>query len=218
MSLFAKATAMLVVLFVIPLTAISAPRKSCGEFEAVSFSAIKIDIKNADGTETKDYAIQRGSAGSFRFDAGDTSAMIYNDKTQKSCDADLGIISGNKDVFWLNKTEQVLYRSYSGSNSWVTLVDAKTCKTLWKSHAHLNNKVEGATVTIQPDCGECEESGDFSGVCKCHSGEVWKLSANCKLKQDIPASKALTKEVLSVGFVGQKRVKAAKTEKASLVK
>ena len=90
--------------------------KSCGKFEKVDFSPASITVKNADGSEIKDYAIRRAEVGSYLLDAGDTPSIILNKKTGKSCKADAEIVSGDSgDVYWLKNANKVLYRSYSGS-------------------------------------------------------------------------------------------------------
>lgn len=181
-------------------------KKSCGEFEKVIFSPVK------------NYTIRRAEVGSYRLDAGDTPPLIFNKDTGKSCTADADIVAGDDgDVYWLKKANRILYRSYSGSEQWVTLVDAKTCKTLWKSIANIGNQVKSSSIEINPDCGSCEESGNFNSVCECQSAEVWRLTPDCGLKRDDLASKKLTKQLLRVAFVDKRKVKGAKTSSAKLV-
>lgn len=194
-------------------------KKACGPFEKVEFSDAKVDLKNPDGSTTKDYAIRRAVAGPFQLDAGDAPAKVLNTKTNTVCIAKVKIVTGTEgDIHWLKGTDRALYSSYSGSEQWLTLVDLNSCQTLWESRPNIGSKVRESQLEIIPDCGACEENGKMSGVCECQAAEAWKLSPDCGLAMDTRASERLTKDILHVGFVGKKKVQAARSSSAKLVR
>lgn len=193
-------------------------KMKCGSFQPVQFTPATIDVKNPDGTETKGYAIKRAKVRRFQLDAGDTPTVILDTETQKACTVDVGVLSGETgDVYYLNRSNRILYRSRGASDNRVFMVEPETCRVIWHSRLNLGNEVKAQSVEIKASCGECEEKGSFDGVCDCQSAEVWSSSDICSWKMDEEASSKLTKKTLKVAFVGNKKVQDAKSKKAKLV-
>lgn len=200
------------------ISAVSLAGNKCQQLRAAEFYPAKMNLTDKNGKIQKDFLFRQAIVAGYTFDAGEVPHQITNLKTKKSCSPKFETVNGDaQDVFLLDDSERILVRSYSGAQHWDSLIDLKTCKTVWESKPHPADNIVDGTLQIESNCGTCDEKGNFQGVCKCQAAEVWKLS-KCAFVLDSKASEELTKHQLGVAFKGTQDIENARSTKVRLVK
>jgi hypothetical protein len=165
-----------------PAPSARAAEPQCSAFKKLAFKDATKDIRSESGSLIKDFSIRRADTGDFEIEAGEIPKLIKNKKTGRSCEAAVGAVMGKGDVYELTGSHYVLFDSFTGGERYFTLIDMKDCSKIWEKTFYVKGKVLRDRVVIPTSCGDCEGKGAAAKNCKCASKEIWKLGADCRMK------------------------------------
>lgn len=109
----------------------------CQKLTKVSFKSVVKDLDE----KTKNYQYFEGQVGDYVVWAGDVKNKIINIKEKSECVVKVGIVDPSRNSKSVEKTDcgdVLLYDSYSGSESWNTLVEMKTCEKIWERRNYID--------------------------------------------------------------------------------
>ncbi|HEX5080288.1 MAG TPA: hypothetical protein VFV80_14140 [Geminicoccaceae bacterium] len=117
------------------------------------------------------------------------------------CTLDVELIAG---LYADDAGRSLLVVSRSGASTYLSLFDLADCNLAAASDALFTERirVRGARIEVLPGC----ECGATPAVCRCSAAKVLRVDGDLALREDVAASRALTRARLGVAFEGEARV------------
>ena len=136
---------------------------------------------------------------------------IVDKTTNAQCTADVALIT---NVYAIPDHNLAVVLSYSGSMTYIDFLDARTCKSRYpRIEAYSEGICVNANrVEIQPACEKI--SGN---IYQCASGKIYYFGLNQAPKLSESESIHMTKSILKVGFIGERKVFGPRTSEARIV-
>lgn len=143
----------------------------------------------------------------------DSPLYIYKKDSNKGCETESLLVT---DVYFIEKAQMILIKSYSGSMSYVDFIDIHTCKEKYRRIGAYAEKIiiDNNQIQIYPGC-ECGWGNDQP--CQCSAAKVMLLVKNFQPVIDKKASDELTRKIIGVVFEGDQEILFPKTKKARLI-
>lgn len=117
------------------------------------------------------------------------------------CTLDAELIAG---LYADSAGRALLVVSQSGANTYLSVFDLEDCARAATSEALFTEGIEVSGTRIEVRAG-CECTGS-SEICACSAAKVLHVDDNLAMREDVGASRALTRAQLGVTFEGEARV------------
>lgn len=128
------------------------------------------------------------------------------------CTLDAELIAG---LYADSAGRALLVVSQSGANTYLILFSLEDCRLAATSEALFTEGIDaaGTRIEVRPGC-ECTGSPE---ICACSAAKVLRVAADLAMREDVSASRALTRAQLGVTFEGEARVAHPGTPGARIV-
>ena len=160
-----------------------------------------------------DYKLELESEGDYEVpDVWDSPVYICRKESITKCKTESLLVTG---VYYIEKAQMILIDSYSGSMSYVDLIDINTCKAKFQRvEAYTEGIFIGNNqIQIYPACDYIGEALPMD----CSAARVLSFDKEFQPVFDKNASDELTKKIIGVKFEGKKLILYPKTKFAQLI-
>ncbi len=127
--------------------------------------------------------------------------ILVRDGARLRCTLDAELIAG---LYADRAGRALLVVSLSGASTYLSLFDLDDCALAAASEALFTEGIDvsGTRIEVQPGC-ECPHSPE---ICTCAAAKVLQVEDDLAMREDVVASRALTRAQLGVAFAGEARV------------
>ena len=145
--------------------------------------------------------------------AWDSPLYISYKDSNDNCKTESLLIT---DIYYYEKANMILIKSYSGSMNYINFIDPKTGKNRYPEIMVYTEKIviQNNQIQIYPGC-ECGDGSNHS--CLCSAAKVILFNSNFQPIIDKKASDDLTEKEIGIVFEGDKNILFPKTKDAKVV-